>query len=147
VSTEQTTPPAPVEQGGAFKRFWRGDFSLSVSFWGFGAGGTTALALVLFFAIIVSVATSRHNRHRLAIELSSILIVVVIVTLWQCVGIWRASNRHVAEGKSTGYAFFVRFIVIATILQVVILGFTLKPMWAMIEHALDEADQVMQTQF
>src|SRR5262245_48526926 len=133
----ETVPPTRAAQPGTLLRFWRGDFSLNVSVWGFGAGGTALIALALLMAMIVAFVTNMHNRHRLAISLLVIVGVTVLITLWQCVGIWRSATQHVAQGKSQGYAFAVKAFVVFTILQIVLMGFVLEPLWKAIEAVLD----------
>jgi hypothetical protein len=87
----------PNEQRGNFvTRHWRGGYSLGISYW-----VTGLLAGNIVSALLVAVATMLADRAFVPILLficmAVIWIIVVLVALWQIVGIWRAANNHMAR--------------------------------------------------
>lgn len=85
--------------GTFFARHWRGEYSLPVSFWVVGVGGT-----LLFIAVVAGlVATLRleaFNPYLVMGVLTFVWIVGAGCQLFQAVGVWRAARRSRREARA-----------------------------------------------
>jgi hypothetical protein len=90
-------PPGPSRY--YLLRHWRGECSLAVAWWVAGVLGSflcaVAVVLLLFYFAEWLVEDMRHAFWVLA----AVFVALVVVTVWQSVGIWRSATRYRAGGK------------------------------------------------
>ena len=111
-------PPVAIEpsgpQGSYFVRHWRGELSLPVSYWlnGFAC---SALIVVLFL-LVDRIDWTEH--WRVAATASVVLLLLALVmTAWQSVGVWRSADRHPARGGRPGWAAAAKVMVVLGAMQ------------------------------
>ena len=101
------------EQGGNwFARHWRGDLPLGVSYWVNGLLlSLVATGAVTFAAtrIAPDIAAAPRTFSFLLLALWPFL---TLITVWQLVGIWRSSNKHVARNGKRSWANLAKLAVI-----------------------------------
>ena len=122
-------PPLPpmVPQARSYVvRHWRGELSLPVSYWVNG----TLLGLIAGIVIAVLAAVIIHEQLDARpvaglVVLCSIWLGIIVLTLWQTIGIWRAATRYRAGGKR-GWGVVAKVMVVVgvgtTLLQLVNTG-------------------------
>jgi hypothetical protein len=116
-----TIPLDPIGRGKFLARYWRGEYSLAVSSWGFVFLGNIAVALVLVG--IVGIFQSGRGYEPRAIFGSLVFTWLVSGTfvIWQTVGLWRSADRYTAGrhavGKPAGWATLAKFAVIVGFLS------------------------------
>ncbi len=84
--------------------FWRGEFSLGVSYWGFGL-----LVSLLAAALVVAVsyaAPRAFNPLGIFASLMTVWCGLAALTVWQMVGVWRSASRHARERQRLGRTTF-----------------------------------------
>src|SRR5471030_2192509 len=99
--------PQPARSSAArpsfVSRFWRGEVSLAVSYWGVG------LIVILIVAVMLSGVS--FVMHRQAFDPYAVVAALVVIwgtmvvgTSFQSIGVWRSAVRHrrvaATEGKS-----------------------------------------------
>jgi len=104
-----------------FVRHWRGELSLGVSYWINGQ-----LLTALYYGLIIAIIelldpTTKPTFY--AIVIVAFWVTVYIITLWQIVGLWRASTNHIRKTKRVFWARVVQIIVILCVIQSVRLLF------------------------
>ena len=108
---------APVQHRKAnyVVRHWRGELSLATSYWvnGFLASIFGAAAVAALTVLILQI---RSNHVALMVAVS-MWVVVLVVTLWQLVGIWRSASRPGADGKTSRWAGLAKVGVVAGLLR------------------------------
>ena len=99
-----------------FLQHWRGELSLPVSYWinlvligGVWIGAIAAAVSTDFFQ---SLGALGRGCWVLAI-----LVCTIALTLWQFVGVWRSTERHVSRGGSPGWARAAKVIVVLGLLR------------------------------
>ena len=96
-------------------RHWRGDLSLPVSYFVNGViGGAVALIIVTIASELLFAETGPWS---LFIGLATIWASVIIISVWQMVGIWRSSDRHPSRGGSVFWATVAKVMVVIGIFQ------------------------------
>jgi hypothetical protein len=105
-------------------RYWRGEFSLGLSYWVFGFFGGTVVALV---AVLVATAVSvnaGYEPRMIFAALAMTWLGMVAVSIWQLVGVWRSANRHIEKrvllGKRAPWARLAKLGVILGALSLVV---------------------------
>jgi hypothetical protein len=90
-------PEAPWQN--YFARHWRGELSLSISYWvnGFVAGLIGATVIAGFGSIV----SARDDAQPLLwlVSLCSIWLCIGALTIWQSVGTWRSATNYRLDGK------------------------------------------------
>jgi hypothetical protein len=84
--------------------FWRGEFSLGVSYWGFGL-----LVSLLAAALVVAVSYAAPRAFNPVGIFASLVIIwcgVAALSVWQIVGVWRSASRHASERQRLGRTTF-----------------------------------------
>lgn len=96
-----------------FKKHWKGQLSLALSFW------INYLSVAILFRVISFFLTGRkaYLSPIQAARFSLILLVVFLVTYpWRIVGLWRSTNNHSKKYGASASVITVRFIVIVGVL-------------------------------
>src|SRR5476651_1207203 len=107
------------------RRFWRGEASLAVSYWGVG------LIVILVVAVMLSCVS--FVMHRQAFNPYAVVAALVVIwgtialgLVFQSIGVWRSASRHrrvaVAEGKFGSWGVAAQVVVVFGLCG---LGFTL----------------------
>jgi hypothetical protein len=103
-------PPLPLDPNrrtNFLARYWRGEYSLGVSYWCFGLLGNIAVACALV-GIAGLFTGGDYQPQAIFASLASIWLVSSTYVVWQTVGVWRSANRHAvrrrAAGKRAGWA-------------------------------------------
>jgi hypothetical protein len=111
----------PKRSGNFIAKNWRGEFSLGTTYWLFGFLGNLFSGIL---AIAVVAAFQSDTGYQPRAIFASILIVwmgIVIVSIWQTVGIWRSANRHIAArtllGKKSPWAGLAKIAVFFGVLR------------------------------
>lgn len=107
---------APIRN--LIKEHWQGDFSLGFAYWVIGVGVTLLLSLAIFLVdkllTILSINTSFYGG-----VLILLCGLVLLVTLWQLVGIWRSARYHTSRGGRTMWANAARVMVVIAAVRAV----------------------------
>lgn len=92
------------------KKHWRGEYSLATSFW------LNAFAINLVVqGIRVWLTTSEQIEHPVLaarVSLGFAILAIGVIYPWQIVGLWRATTRHIAEGKKRHWATLVQILIV-----------------------------------
>lgn len=97
--------------GHCIAKHWRGDFSLSVSYW-----INLVLLTVILNQVIDGVLNStffQNDQVSGLLVVFSLTIVEILFYIWQIVGCWRSANKHVAH---TGREFWARIAQVVLVL-------------------------------
>lgn len=103
-----------------FKRYWRGEFSLPVSYWLVSLGVNIASSMVL--ALFANYSKGQDTFRPLAIfsSYASLIIFIYTVWLWQTVGLWRSAGRYIeTPGKTKFWGYLAMLMVILGGLRVI----------------------------
>jgi len=104
------------QRGNWFARHWRGDLPLGASYWVNGLLLTVVAAGAVTFVttrIAPDIAAAPKTFSFLIIALWPCL---TLTTVWQQVGIWRSSNKHVARNGKPFWANLAKLAVILGLL-------------------------------
>jgi hypothetical protein len=101
-------------------RHWRGELSLPVSYWVLGFLGSISITfIVLFLAEFVSPA-SDFVPLRILVVFVLAWTLIVAMSVWQCVGVWRSATRYrTARAKLNKATFWAGLAQAAVILGIV----------------------------
>jgi hypothetical protein len=117
-----TTAEKPKSRANYLARHWRGELSLPVSYWLNGL-------LVLLAATAAGLTFSSFVQSSqvtagapMAAALTCFTIVIVLLSTWQMVGIWRSATRYSASGKAFWGTAAKIVVVLGAIRSVVDLG-------------------------
>lgn len=91
--------PPPLPSQNYFLRHWRGERSLSFAWWVNGAllGIGFFIALVALFVLCVELMETRPQNYLPVF--SAVYASIVMIAIWQIVGIWRSATRYCVGGK------------------------------------------------
>jgi len=78
-------------------RYWRGEYSLGVAYWGFGILGGFIAALIPFIVQLLFASKNDYEPRLIFATLITTWFGVSVVAMWQIVGLWRSANRRIAE--------------------------------------------------
>ena len=127
--------PSALPRGGNFiVRHWRGEYKLWFAYWIVVFAGNLAAAVVI--GVIVATVRFKGGYYPLGIFATFIAIwsCVLVVSVWQFVGVWRSARRYKQERLAAG-----RFRFWGYVAQVVVLLGTLG---AITTFARDGAPQI-----
>ena len=106
---------------GPIGTYWRGEYSLGVSFWVVGFLITALTFSVVFIVTLGISATTSYNPYGLLGIAVFLWATVFLITLWKTVGLWRAARRHAGEQRAKGrtafWAIVVQCVVVLTVLS------------------------------
>jgi|GEM_PF-1332295 len=114
-STQRTTPPSPPSQQSSHQtpstnfvcRHWRGEYPLGFSYWFFGITldvlfyAASRAAREILFPAANSYASQAASTYDLLIFGS-----VLLIAVWQYVGIWRSASLHAIRRRAIGRSVF-----------------------------------------
>jgi hypothetical protein len=114
-------PLDPNRRNNFIARYWRGEYSLGVSYWLFGLIGNIAVS-VLVAGILSLFRTERGYEPRAILSsLVCIWLVIIVFIIWQVAGVWRSANRLIARrraaGKRAGWATVAKVVVVLGLLS------------------------------
>ena len=110
----RTKISAPATKANYFVCHWRGDLSLGVSYW---ANGFLAAILIIFAANMIVAMRGQISLRVTALLALIIYALTIVVSMWQCVGVWRSSSKHVSRGGSSGWATAAKVAVVFGVLS------------------------------
>ncbi|WP_421699259.1 hypothetical protein [Ancylobacter sp.] len=125
-------PPAPPKKGwNPIANHWRGAYSLGVAYWVVGTLATIAMVAVIV-AVFVVLAFVDYRPVLIFCATALMWLLVLALTVWSYIGVWRSANRRVQERRVIGRRPFWAGIakltlVLSTFLSVVGLGDTVFP--------------------
>lgn len=98
---EQLVVAESPKAGNFVARFWRGEYSLGVSYWVFGIGINIVLIinLVLLTLLVFALGGNEHQALLAASPASAILLVLYSI------GLLSSTENHVARTGRKGWAF------------------------------------------
>jgi ATP-dependent protease ClpP protease subunit len=92
-----------------FVRHWRGQLTLPVSYWVNGWGATALCAGLMFAANKLLDDISVRGAAAAAL---AFLVLLLAVTAWLSVGIWRSAGHHVSRGGARGWAVTAQILMV-----------------------------------
>jgi hypothetical protein len=104
VDEPEVVPPPAANSGrrsNFLVRFWRGEYSLGVSYWLFGLLGNIALAFIAA-SLVALFQTERYDPRAIFGSLVSVWLVTCFILVWQVTGVWRSANRNTARRRAQG---------------------------------------------
>ena len=99
---ETVAPSAGGRHRNFIARFWRGEYSLGVSYWLFGLLGNIAIAFIAAGIAALFHVESGYDPRAILGSLLSIWLVTCVFLVWQVTGIWRSANRDAAGRRALG---------------------------------------------
>lgn len=108
-STEDVVPVEfPPKQANYFIRHWRGDLSLGISYW---VNGMFGIIFVILTSKLRVEFQDKASLKLVAVYSLIIFALVLVITAWQAVGVWRSADKHVSRGGSRGWGTVARIAV------------------------------------
>jgi hypothetical protein len=112
VEAEPLSPPAHPNY---LIRHWRGDLSLPVTYWVNGLLGT-----LLVFAATGALTSQQETMDA---ETGAVLAIclyfaALAISVWQLIGVWRSSSKHVSRGGESGWAVLAKIVVVIAAIRV-----------------------------
>jgi len=109
-------PLDPNRRNNFIARYWRGEYSLGVSYWLFGLIGNLGVSF-LVVGIISLFRTERGYEPRAILgSLVCVWLVIVAFMIWQVGGVWRSANRLIARRqavrKRAGWATVAKVVIV-----------------------------------
>lgn len=122
VDTESTSP-----KRGIIGKHWRGELSLPVSYWVIGV-----LLSVPFF-VVMTASGSVIGEMDLSPGFSatwflSFIALLVVLTVWQTIGIWRSAGSYIRTRPRPVWAYAARVAIVLGVLQAIMHFGTLSPL-------------------
>lgn len=101
------------------KEHWQGDYSLDFAYWVIGVGVTLLLSLLIFLIdkLLTILSINANFYGGLLIAFCGF---ILLVTLWQLVGIWRSARYHTSRGGRARWANAARIMVVIAAVRAVI---------------------------
>ena len=85
--------PSPPRRSSFFVRFWRGEYTLPVSYWVIGLAFNVA-TIGAIWGVAFATREQAFNPYAIAITLFALWGVTAIVLVYQSVGVWRSATRY-----------------------------------------------------
>lgn len=96
-------------------RHWRGELSLPISY--FVNGFLASIVAMAVTYAVGSVLSEHYSPWTGFLGLSAIWGIIIALTVWQTVGIWRSATRHPSRGGRPFWATAAKFMVIVGLIQ------------------------------
>lgn len=101
------------------KEHWQGELTLGFAYWVIGVGVTLLLSLLIFLVDKLLTILS-INANFLGGVLILLCGFVLLITIWQLVGIWRSARYHTSRGGRVMWATAARLIVVIAAVRAVV---------------------------
>lgn len=112
-ATTPTETPQPEKSRNFFLRFWRGEYSLGISYWAFGIG--TQIAVLALCALIGFVGGTLGATDR-QIRIAAVVLILA-TTVWICGGIFQAADNHIARTGRRFWANAAKVMLVIGVLE------------------------------
>ena len=120
--SDQTDPATTVTPstfpGNLIARHWRGEETLSLSYWRnvWGAGVCWKVSALIADSLYVPT-----EPHGIAVEIVGLWVYFMAVPLfvWGLVGLWRSASRHPGRGGSRFWAIAAKAFVVVSVLAAI----------------------------
>jgi hypothetical protein len=118
---EQETPVAkatgmvttgPEKKPSYLVRHWRGDLSLAVSYWLNGFLLNIAAVATVGAYVAYSSSETDDGITKSFVILNGVIALLIIVSAWQYVGVWRSASKNPARGGSRVWSGLAKVMVI-----------------------------------
>jgi hypothetical protein len=130
-------PPDPHRHTNFIARYWRGEYSLGVSYWCFVILGNMAAGVVLVGLGAGFQAGAAYQPLEIFAYIAAIWLFSMTLVVWQTVGVWRSANRHRVRrhsiGKRAGWAVAAKIAVALGVLSS--LGAFVRAGWPQLDEA------------
>jgi hypothetical protein len=91
-----------VRANSVIARHWRGELPLWVSYWIFGFLGNVAVALIPIAAVAIFNTDKGYDPSSIFYATIVVWAGVLLVAIWQMVGVWRSATRYTAARAQLG---------------------------------------------
>lgn len=115
-ASEQKHDEHLPRSGNLITRHWRGEYSLARSYWINGTLVTVA-GMAALWALQVVMKGAAIGPMMSCAMIISLYGLLLVVTVWQVVGIWRSASRHVTRGGTAFWATAARILVAIGLIQ------------------------------
>ena len=120
----ENTPPSKASNR-RFTNFvarnWRGEFPLWVTYWVFGLVGNIAILAVTLALASINPSQSVFRPISVFWLIISVWLCIVAVSVWQWVGVWRASSKQVKrralQRRKAPWAWAAKFVIIIAFMR------------------------------
>ena len=113
-------PFDPNRRNNFIARYWRGEYTLGISYWWFGFVGNIAVRVLIAGIAALFQADRGYDPYAIFGTLVCVWLVVVLFTVWQVTGVWRSANRLIAQrrtvGKRAAWATVAKIVVVLGLL-------------------------------
>lgn len=116
-STLADRPLGKTRRGSYIFRHWRGELSLSVSYWVNGFILTAAIVIVMTIIPWDNFVSKSPKLYSTAII--ALWILVAITTIWQLVGIWRSADNYLHQRKSKLWGNLAKIAVVLGLIRAI----------------------------
>src|ERR1039458_9335345 len=136
--SQSTRVHQEIKQSSYILRHWRGELSLGVSYW------VNGLLLTLIAAtgeVVLDEADITQHPRLITAAYASFSLLLIVVSIWQVVGIWRSAGRTIEErqrqSKTAPWARVARFAAFLGFLSLVgnTAAYRLPNAWANLQIA------------
>lgn len=114
-------PLDPNRRNNFIARYWRGEYSLGISYWWFGFVGNIAVTVLTAGTVIIFRTDSGYDPRAIFSSFVCVWLVIVVFIIWQVTGVWRSANRLIARrqavGKRAGWATVAKVVVVFGLLS------------------------------
>jgi hypothetical protein len=98
-----------------FIRYWRGQISLPVSYWIVGIA--VSLLIIFLGKVAESGVESSASSALLGSYILGLYIVIILLLVWQSVGVLRSAIKHPSRGGSTGWAYTAIILIVVGLIS------------------------------
>ncbi|HKO69647.1 MAG TPA: GYF domain-containing protein [Bradyrhizobium sp.] len=95
-------PLDPNRRKNFIARFWRGEYSLGISYWLFGLIGNIAVAVLVSVIALLFRIGNGYEPVAILGFLVCVWLAILAYSVWIVFGTWRSANRHIARRQSIG---------------------------------------------
>ncbi|WP_343862265.1 hypothetical protein [Aliiglaciecola litoralis] len=110
-----------------FIRYWKGQVSLPVSYWAVGIA--VSLLIVLLSLVVAKGIETATSSALLGAYILGMYVVMIVLLVWQSVGVYRSASKHPLRGGSVAWAYTAKVMVFVSLLsflnQMYVSGFSI----------------------
>ena len=114
-------PLDPNRRNNFIARFWRGEYSLGVSYWWFGFLGSISVTVLIAGIVALFQADKGYDPYAIFGSLVFAWLIIALFTVWQVTGVWRSANRLIAQrhavGRRAAWATVAKIVVVLGLLH------------------------------